>query len=75
MDRAIIRSIMRCTTLFGREYEVVEFNDGGWGIARDGKPMPDMYWPASEMDQCIKAHGQLCIIECCDPNTGNGKCP
>ena len=36
-------------------YSVVVFEDGGWGVARNGRPMPGHYWPAEGANDCITA--------------------
>jgi hypothetical protein len=40
----------------GRESETLSlliFTDGGYGIARDGRPLDGLYWAEAELDDCI----------------------
>lgn len=34
-------------------YSVVVFDDGAWGVARNGRPIAGNYWPARDSDECI----------------------
>jgi hypothetical protein len=43
-------------TMGGPEGEIlslVVFTDGGYGIARDGRPVDGLYWPRMAVDECI----------------------
>jgi hypothetical protein len=43
-------------TMGGREGEILAlliFTDGGYGIARDGRPLDGHYWPETALHDCI----------------------
>ena len=45
------------------ELAMVRFNDGGWGITRDGAPISDCYWPAERIDGCVEKFLRMSQIE------------
>ena len=47
----------------GAELAMVRFNDGGWGITRDGKPLDDCYWSADRIDACVETFLRMSSIE------------
>ena len=44
------------------ELTVVRFHDGGWGLARDRKPMQQYYWPPNHFDACVETFVRLAKI-------------
>jgi hypothetical protein len=37
----------------GEILSLLVFADGGYGIARDGRPLDGLYWPQTALDDCI----------------------
>ena len=49
----------------GEEYAIVTFDDGAYGIARDGRPLDGYYWHSTdgEMEECTEALMRLAGLE------------
>jgi hypothetical protein len=53
--RQIKETIVTAVGLQGQTFAVVLLQDGGYGIARNGEPHADHYWPPTQLDDCIAA--------------------
>ena len=49
----------------GEEYAIVTFDDGAYGIARDGQPIDGYFWHSTdgEMEECTEALMRLAGLE------------
>jgi hypothetical protein len=63
MSRRIVRRMMRCSTVLGSVYEVVQYDDGGWGVARDGVPIEGQEWACGDLAGCLRAHERFCMMD------------
>ena len=57
--RQVTRTLRTTTRSDATMYALGAYSDGGIGIARDGAPLPQLYWPSSEMDTCVESFIRL----------------
>ena len=53
-EPTINETVLTVTSLDGDTFAFVTFTDGGYGIARNGKAVRDLYWRGDDqMDDCL----------------------
>ena len=53
-EPTITETVLVVTSLDGDTFAFVTYTDGGYGIARNGKPVRGLYWRGDDqMDECL----------------------
>jgi CheY-like chemotaxis protein len=59
-DRTTISRVLETANLEdGANLGLVKYTDGGYGIARDCKPLVGLYWKPGEIEQCLAEFSRL----------------